>query len=379
MKVRVFNIEAINSSLKMGLFIFTMNSFWGSSNIFVCPNSANVVLTFVGIICLLCSIFKRRYNYKTIFVYSLLILLGASAYYVTRLSLVLVLILSCLAIRHVDFDSVCSFLFHYNIIFFIIHCFFLIATLPFRFTDYIVYSVDRTRFNFGFLHANLFSIYILNITLMWLWLNRRHISNRIVIMASLILLSTSMLSKTRTLIVTMVMILLLLCLVRIINRNNLFLSICSGYGAVLFYGLFFFFWQGFVKSNSLVIYVDNLLSARIRQGAYVMSQYGFSFLGQSITRSGIQWDSLYRLTDFTFDDIYSYFSFNIGLIWFILLVMCIRSIAKKKNNWVNVYIIIWLILGITDVHVLSCYVCFVALFPSRAFQAKDNHDSMFSA
>lgn len=65
------------------------------------------------------------------------------------------------------------------------------------------------------------------------------------------------------------------------------------------------------------------------------------------------------------------------LIWFILLVRCICSIAK--NNWVNVYIIIWLILGITDVYVLSCYVCFVALFPLRAFQAKDNHDSMFSA
>lgn len=65
------------------------------------------------------------------------------------------------------------------------------------------------------------------------------------------------------------------------------------------------------------------------------------------------------------------------LIWFILLVMCICSIAK--NNWVNVYIIIWLIVGITDVYVLSCYVCFVALFPLRAFQAKDNHDSMFSA
>lgn len=91
--------------------------------------------------------------------------------------------------------------------------------------------------------------------------------------------------------------------------------------------------------------------------AYVMDKYGFSLLGQKIDDKNIHWNSLYKITHFTFDDSYSYLVVNQGALWFVVIEIRFFIIAKNGDNYI--YIIIWVLLGITEIHGLDCYSNFI--------------------
>ena len=123
-------------------------------------------------------------------------------------------------------------------------------------------------------------------------------------------------------------------------------------------------------SNSLILdMLDKILSARIRLGAYGYNNYGITFLGQHVLTDEIQYDTTYRLSYFTFDNIYTDIAIQQGLIW-VVIVSIYFFIGKKKNDASNFAIIAWGIYGITEVHGLNVYMLFVVLLVNELFQNK---------
>lgn len=130
-----------------------------------------------------------------------------------------------------------------------------------------------------------------------------------------------------------------------------------------------------LSGNLIAEAVNALLSDRIKLGAYGVSHYGYSFLGQKVAKTNIVWEAEWGFNGFTFDNIYTYLAVNQGIIWILLLSVLFYYLAKKEDLKTSIFIIIWALYGITEVHGLNGFISFpillvVSLFEHRVFEIK---------
>ena len=75
----------------------------------------------------------------------------------------------------------------------------------------------------------------------------------------------------------------------------------------------------------------------------------------------IAWTPEWQLNYFTLDCTYTSLWVNIGWMWIIILMVCFLMLAKRKEIKISLFIIMWALYAISEVHGLDAYLCFPIL------------------
>ena len=108
----------------------------------------------------------------------------------------------------------------------------------------------------------------------------------------------------------------------------------------------------------LVQFLDTILTARIRQAAYIMNQYGITWFGQEVPMGDkVPYDSYYRLSNIMCDGLYSYLLVCLGVVFTLLIsVMLWYSVRKKKEY--SIIAIVYAIYGILETHGINAFMVY---------------------
>ena len=217
------------------------------------------------------------------------------------------------------------------------------------------------RYNFGMSHPNIFSALILNLILMWIYINFANIQAKNIFVIFAVGFITYMFTRTRTFIVVISLICIMVYIVRRKKQKHAFLNFTAKWVTPIMATITYVLVGLYLKGNAVAIVVDKFLSSRIKLAAYAIINFGVTLFGENLSVFSITYDQFWKLNSFSFDNIYSYFLSNVGLIWLVVICMCFYLLAKKMDTRVSILIIAWALYGMSEVHGINCYECFPIL------------------
>lgn len=349
--------------LYFGILILTFKTTCSISSIIVLPNTFDDILSISSAAILCVYTVSQIKNIKLLILYLLFISLGLLSANITGQSVILITIITIFALCSEKIDNVIKFIFYVEIIFLIINIsIFVLLCLLNSYSFFKNYG-GRIRCDFGFNHPNVFSSFLFNIILMWIWLNYKKITVRHYISIVIISIIAYLFSGTRTsLVLSFLTIILLFVSKR--SKKSKFLFCIASVIVPLIAILIMLCIVYYTSDISIINFIDKLLSTRIRLGAYAYENFGITFFGQNLENIDVIWDPYWGFNEFTFDCSYSYLIMNNGLIWLLIIVISFYFLAKRKDNIINLFIIVWSLYAVTEIHGLNCYYCFPILLIS---------------
>ena len=119
--------------------------------------------------------------------------------------------------------------------------------------------------------------------------------------------------------------------------------------------------------------LDMLLTARIRQAAYIMERYGVTLFGQEVPMGDrVPYDRYYRLSNIMCDGLYSYLLVCMGLVFTLLLSFAIWYCVRKKKEY-SIIAIIYAIYGILETHGINAFMVYpIFLFGTECLTQMHN-------
>ncbi|MBR2423279.1 MAG: hypothetical protein IKB09_13170 [Oscillospiraceae bacterium] len=242
-------------------------------------------------------------------------------------------------------------------------------------TDSFWHMTDhRLRFNGGFLHANILSNFILSCMLMFAWKRFGRITrNQFGWMACITVLSFVM-SRSRTGLILNISLLLLLFLSQ--QESDLPLKGVNAILPLLFPGLAaMIFWvqKQYTSGNGIALFLDDLLTGRIKYAAYAYLRSGTTWLPRPLdyVDSGVvSWTPEWNLNTFTFDNLYSFLFMQMGIIWIAIFTGLIALVCKKFDFRNKLFVLIWVLYAIVEVHGLNCFKFFPLLLLTTLLSEK---------
>lgn len=236
----------------------------------------------------------------------------------------------------------------------------------------------RLRFNGGFIHANVLSCYILSCMLLFAWRKFMHISsNQFAWMACIAVLSY-ITTRSRTGLLLNLSLILLLFLAQ--NKNKLVISAINPILLLLFPALSaIVFWaqKQLVFGNRIALLLDNLLTGRIKYAAYAYLRSGVTWLPRYLDYADagvVSWTPEWNLNTFTFDNLFSFMFMQMGMIWIGIFIVTIAVVCKKLAFKYKIFILIWVLFAMVEVHGLNCFKFFPMILLSTLFSEREAED-----
>ena len=370
----VFTIPKIKNELYFGIFILILKVYGQASSILPFYNDTlDTVLSVIGVSCLMIHCFKKRHYKKVeIYIYLFFALLALFSAIQVKNYNIFITVVTCLAIRGENTNDIINFIFKYSSFLFIVHFIYALIRIPFTGDTYLKIINGVNRYDMGFGHPNRFSILLFNLLLMWIWVHFSTINYKEISFIFLISLINYFITMTRTNEIALVFLLILLIIYKKYPKKmSIYLKQVSMIIVPFFALCSIIFVILYQKGNSIAVMFDKILSGRIRLGSYAYEHFGFSLFGNNLSNFKIQYDSVYKLNYFTFDNIYTDILMQQGVIWFVIISILFFLLAKKKNDAINFAIIAWGIYGVTEVHGLNVYMLFTILLVNELFRKND--------
>ncbi len=361
----------VNTFVDLGLLLFVLKTGFDVSGILPHNTIVDNIIIVVGLGAFVISVLQQNYSANTLFKYAMVTALSLCSTLASGQSVIIITVITILAIRQLNFTTVIRKLRIWSTWFLCVHsiCFALLYFMG-RAQLFSTDGQGRVRASFGFGHANSFSIYVFNIILMWTWEKYDELSWKNVFAVAVIDTVLFQLTDSKTFYFCALVFLLLLMVIRCKNLPvgwiieaaklifpTLSLLFLSAYGLLL-------------KGNLLIRTLDKALTGRITLGAYALQKYGVSFMGQKLNFGSMTWTPEWQLNYFTLDCTYTSLWINIGWLWIIILIGCFFLIAQKGSIKTSVFIIMWALYAISEVHGLDAYLCFPILMISTLLDNK---------
>ncbi|QHQ59959.1 hypothetical protein Ana3638_03485 [Anaerocolumna sedimenticola] len=365
----VLRVPKVQIALQWGILIMCLKTSFLQSAIIPYKDVFDIIFTVMSVVCFVISIVQERFSIKTLLLYGIVTLVSLFSVLKTGNYGFLITIIVCLAIRGQYLDKIFTLIFKLQFFFFVVHT--CIAVLLFILGNLslvlLINGVDR--YCFGFRHPNSFSIYLFNLLILWTWLNYEKIKIKHIFGIFFVALVAMYFTKTRTsFIITIFFCMLLLVSKTKYSFKNL-MNIIAKFIVPICAGVTLFFVKLILSGNIFAMSINTLLTGRIKLGAYGVSHFGYSLFGQDITKYNVVWDSEWGLNGFTFDNLYTYLAVNQGLVWIGMLSGLFYLLAKKGDLKISVFIIIWALYGITEVHGLNGFNCFPIFLVALLFRS----------
>lgn len=364
----------VNTFVDLGLLLFIIKTGFDVSGILPHNSVLDNFVIVVGLGSFIIAILQQNYSASTLLKYALVTIISLCSTLASGQSVIIITVITIMAIRQLDFSTVISKIRIWSTWFLCIHSIYF-AGLYFTGNTQL-FTVDgqgRVRAAFGFGHANSFSIYIFNIILMWIWEKYDDLSWKDVFTVAVLETILFRLTDSKTSYFCVILFLLLLIL---ILYRKLPLGWVNRFAECIFPMLSLLCLVSYrllLKGNLLIRAIDKLLTGRITLGAYALQNFGLTFMGKKINFGSITWTPEWKLNYFTLDCTYTSLWVNIGWLWIIVLFVCFFLLAKKREVKVSVFIIMWALYAISEVHGLDAYLCFPILMISTLLNNRNEN------
>lgn len=329
----------------------------------VIPYSALIDNIIIGvyIIVSLLLLIKSKYSITsliTIFIVTIIILYSSI---VTKNNAMLITFIFWISFRNIELNKIVNIMFQTYIAVVAVH-------LGLTFFQSILGNIElgeivsgKFRYSFGFNHPNSFAAVVLSIGIMYLWINYEKLKVKHYLMVLVLNMITFLFAKSRTSFLCAVLCVFLVMKSK--KESMLFEKAMQKVTSFLFPILCvinFICAKQYLNGNSLVRALDILLTGRIRLISYALNRSGISLFGKEIDYIGaIGYQQVWDMSIFTFDSLYSLLLVNIGVVYIALFSILFYKIATKNSIKENVFLIMWMLYGITEVTALNGF----ALFP----------------
>ncbi len=358
--MKVLSVPKINTFLKLGLFILIFRNIYTSSNFLASNEIFETIFLVCGLICLLISIASQKLSLVDIALYSGVGCLVIYNYFITRSTFILVATITIFALRGSNLDCIFRCIFKWKLFFLIL--LFLLALG----SDSWLYSYyfGELKYDFGFSHANTFAMYLVDLTMLWLWVHYEKLTNTTLVLV--LLVNAAFFPLVKSDIAFFVVLLSVVMLFAIKNTKHIARCVIhqgAKYIIVISAIFTYVMMELYVKGNAVALVVNELMTARIRAGAYAKYRYGFTFWGQDLTAEVVTWDAEWGMTRVIFDNIYTYMTYNIGFVWLIIAVVFFYKLSCLNHTKINLFIIIWAVYAMAEVGGINGY----RLFPVFLF------------
>ena len=364
---KTIGIPKIDSAFKIGIILLVIKTMTASSLIIGYNETVDTMLSVVAALSFVISILQKRFPPKILMIYLLIVLMAL--YTVLRLHslFVFLVVITCLALRRENIHETIRIMLFYGSVWFILHT---AAAIWMSFWGEPLHSVidGQTRYHFGYSHPNTFAMVLTNLTVMWVWVNYDRINVRSIVGILVVHLISYSLTTCRTALFAWLATALLLAIFYRREKRRKLLTAIAAVGvpliALAIYGLM----RMYLAGHPIAYVIDELLSGRIKLGAYALEYYGLSFWGQDLTDIIVVWDSDWRLSGHTFDNVYSYLMCSYGIVWLLVLVFLFYRLALIGDEKTNIMIILWMLYGISEVQILDPYRFFPIMLVATLYE-----------
>lgn len=374
MRVRLPKLDFL---LQLGIFLMVIKVSFNNSQILPYSEMMDTILAVMAAGGLGIYILRQAYPKKILTGYLIIGVLALYCVLKTGNYGFLITVILCMAMRKSDFDTVIKHIFVYESFFLVFHtCYSFMCWgflgIPF-WQD--VYGVNRC--SFGFIHPNMFSMYVFQLILMWVWLNYDKVKKEHLVEIAAIAFCVVIFTKTRTSFIdTLILCLLLLFVNKEYGNSKKMLTMCAKYITPMTAAVTLFLSLTFASGNLISRIADKILNTRIRLGGYAYEKYGMTLFGQDLSGMEVVWDSFWGITEHTFDSIYTAVAMNYGLIWLIFICIAFYKLAQKQNAKINICLIMWALYGITEVHGLNAFMCFPILLVVLLYSDREEEENI---
>ena len=342
----------------IGIFGILLKSILDHSNLIPLTDKIDDLISIVSVLFLFISCLKKEYPYKALFWSINLILLALLTSLNARNVSFFIPIIVIVASYKEDIIKLLKFIFYCELVLFIIH---IIIPLLLSFNGFEIYFIKSHKLvlTFGYSHPNILSLTVLNLISMWIWLNYKTITNKDYIIISIISIITYLCTNSRTPLFTLIILFGLLFISKFDKLEKLFDIAKITFPLCAFLTIFSVYL--YPNDYTIVNFFNKLFTRRIQLGSEGLLSYGASVVGQHVK---------YR-TGFTFDNIYSSLYVHYGMIWIVIISVLFYMLAKKKNNMINIFIILWSFYGMTEIHGMNPFKFFPLLLIVYLFDYED--------
>lgn len=375
----ILTIPKPRSALDFGILVLIVKTILSMSSMWHSSGTVDNILTAISVVLLVVHILSKQYNTRQLIAYAIVtVLFGVICINIGSAGL-LITVITCLAIRDENIERIIRFIFKYEFLLVTIHCIVGAVSTLLGSKYYVIYRGYR-RYSLGFGHANVLSAFVFNLIIMYFWLKFEELKAKDFITVILVEFILYRVAKTRTSLYLFVFVLLIVLIYKNKSYSRL-INILAKY-AVPFLSLFTFIMTFlYEKGNILSHAVDQLLTHRIGLASYAYSRLGLTIFGRDMRNFTTTWDEYYGFSGgFTFDNIYSYLLINVGIVILLLIIIVFYKVAKLGSLKNNIFILVWALYSMTEVHGLSCYMCFPILFAALvipgSYQARERRNAI---
>lgn len=351
-----YKVPKINTYFKLGMLCLVIKTIFGTSNILRIEGVVDDLLAVMGSAFLLGSVLKKGCKTLTYCVYMTLIALAAYTSYRTGNLRMLMIVAFCVASHRQNINETIRFLFCYETFFLLLHVIIALATSMFG-KNNSIYMSGEMKYTFGFGHPNTFSCLLTNVLLMWTWLNYERLRKIHILIQILLVLFFYVFTGTRTILITVFVFAMLFCYLKVSCRD---MSLLVRYLIPIAVVCHMIVIPMYINGHPLAVLLNKILSTRVKLGAYWFTQKGLSVFGQNLMNAQAVWDEVWQFSgEVPFDNLYTYLLINIGMVWLAFLSVLFYRISFLKNAKYNLFLIVWALYGVTEVHGINP----VMLFP----------------
>lgn len=320
------------------------------------PDRLDTVLSVLAAGCLFVSMLPKFYTPRRLALYAVMGILALLSAWKTGTFTMLLTVLTCLACYREDMEKTVRFLLFWQSVY-VLFLFAASLLLTCLGEPTLTNVSGEMRYNFGFSHPNVFSVVLMNLLCMWVWLHDGRLKWQQLAVVLGIPVVFFFFTGTRSSLLAAAILAALLALRRCKGVLRLGTAVVIPTVTLTEYGL----WRSFSSGNVLSRLADELLSSRIKFGAYAVEHFGLSFLGQDLQNIHVQWDELWQINSFTFDDVYSFLAVNQGWLWLVILAALYLRAGRKGSERNQIFLILSALYGVAETHVVNPFLFFPVL------------------
>ncbi len=228
-----------------------------------------------------------------------------------------------------------------------------------------IFTGTRFRFNGGFFHPNVLASYISSCMLMYIWKRFGKITANRFAGLLLVIIGSYVISRSRT----NFLINLLLLFLTIVGqeKKQFFDKVLNKILRFAFPALAIFVYvlqTRYLTWNRWILLIDSLLTGRIKYAAYAYWRSGTTLFPRFLdyAQSGwVEWNEQWNLNTFAFDNAYSFIWMQMGAVWFVIISMIIWVFVKRIDYKTKIFVLIWIVFAMTEVHGFNCFKFFPIL------------------
>jgi len=359
-------IPKINTLLDFGIFLFTIKAGYDLSGIISPGLYIDYAVIGIGLMAFIFAILKQGYSVALLCKYALIAMISLVSTILSGQSAIIVTVITILAVRNSDISIIIEKIYKWSCAFFIINSIYFGILLLFNQVQ--IYTIDaqgRSRASFGFNHANSFSVYVFNMILMWCWINFDKIKTKDITIIFVIETILYFFSGSKTFYSCAIIFCILLLIIK--RKNSNWIHVFAKTSVPVLTGILFYLFFSWKNANPFIYLLDTMLTGRIKLGAYAFLKYGITLLGQKLDYGILEWTTEWRMNYFTLDSTYTSLMMNIGVVWLIIIIAGFIKLANLKDRKISIFIIMWSLYAITEVHGLNVYLFFPILLLSLLF------------